>query len=232
MAIFPKWKFFLGHPLVIKFLSPGLGAVSDNPWSYAVSRVIAGAGSIGCFLMSFTLLCEMVGKKSTIKFLPWHVTIFSFLGNIIAVPYALGEASNSIIGKICLAYHTDFCSIFLILKWTRTLTDLKNYCRSLNLRWLEQVSSGCLLSLWCWYHCVFCDTWVSKMVDWDWQEKESGGAADQGWQGQWIRDQHPPGSSHWEIGWVLLWWDERCQECPQLCHWNDRRGCHGVWTSL
>ena len=45
-------------------------------------------------------MVELVGKRSTVKCLPWHVTIFSFLGNIVAVPYALGEASNSLIGKL------------------------------------------------------------------------------------------------------------------------------------
>jgi len=87
----------IGLSIFTAFFGTGLGGVFRVPWFYAITRIIAGAGAIGCFLMSFTLIVEILGKKSTIKFIPWHVTVFTFFGNIIAIPYALGEAANSFI---------------------------------------------------------------------------------------------------------------------------------------
>lgn len=90
----------IGLSVFTAFIGTGLGGVFRVPEFYAVTRIIAGAGGIGCFLMAFTLIVEILGKKSSIKFFPWHVTWFTFFGNIIAVPYALGEAANAFIAHL------------------------------------------------------------------------------------------------------------------------------------
>ena len=40
-----------------------LVVVWDHNWVYAVFRIIPESGSVACYLMAFTLLVELIGKK-------------------------------------------------------------------------------------------------------------------------------------------------------------------------
>ena len=67
-----------------------VGAFLPDCWSYGVSRLVTGAGAVGAYMISFSLTIEILGKKKRLPCAPW-VTYSGFFGNIMAVPYALGE---------------------------------------------------------------------------------------------------------------------------------------------
>jgi len=83
--------------IFFSFVGSGLGPLLSHHWVYAVFRIIPGAGSVACYLMAFTLSVELIGKKEQFYGVPWNMTIFSFVGNIIAIPFAFGEASNGLL---------------------------------------------------------------------------------------------------------------------------------------
>ena len=83
--------------IFFSFIGSGLGPLLSHHWVYAVLRIIPGAGSVACYLMAFTLSVELIGKKEQFYGVPWNMTIFSFVGNIIAIPFAFGEASNGLL---------------------------------------------------------------------------------------------------------------------------------------
>ena len=86
-------------PLVLQ-LQHTMDDPSPLAWLYALLRIIPGAGSIGAYLMAFTLCVELVGKKEQFPGIPWNVTVFSVVGNIIGIPYALGEMTNSLLAYV------------------------------------------------------------------------------------------------------------------------------------
>ena len=62
-------------------------------------RMIVGVGSEGCFIVAFTMSIEIVGVREHVPGLPW-VSFNTFQGNIIAVPFALGEVFVSLIAMV------------------------------------------------------------------------------------------------------------------------------------
>ena len=94
--------------------------------------IVPGAGSIGAYLMAFTLRflsfyisclisseclplsVELVGKSEQFPGIPWNATVFAIVGfvivllrhqrfhlrNMIAMPFALGEATNGLVAYI------------------------------------------------------------------------------------------------------------------------------------
>ena len=91
--------------------------------------IVPGAGTIGAYLMAFTIRSgfplleflqmfpsvELVGKKEQFPGIPWNTTVFSIVGlvivvvlcvhylelrNMIAIPFAVGEATNGLVAYI------------------------------------------------------------------------------------------------------------------------------------
>jgi len=100
--------------IFFSFFGSGLGPILSHHWVYAVFRIIPGAGSVACYLMAFTLSVELIGKKEQFYGVPWNMTIFSFVGNIIAIPFALGEASNGILAFLFPYWDTFQFSVTFI----------------------------------------------------------------------------------------------------------------------
>ena len=100
--------------IFFSFFGSGLGPILSHHWVYAVFRIIPGAGSVACYLMAFTLSVELIGKKEQFYGVPWNMTIFSFVGNIIAIPFALGEASNGILAFLFPNWDTFQWSVTFI----------------------------------------------------------------------------------------------------------------------
>jgi len=98
------------------FIGTGLGPLPylNHHWVYAVLRIIPGAGSVACYLMAFTLSVEIIGKKEQFPGIPWNMTIFSFVGNIIAIPFAFGEATNGLLAFIFESWDTYQFSVTFI----------------------------------------------------------------------------------------------------------------------
>lgn len=61
-------------PLLAQIFPP------PSPWVYAATRILPGAGSIGAYLMAFTLSVELVGSREQFPGIPWNVTVFSIVG--------------------------------------------------------------------------------------------------------------------------------------------------------
>jgi hypothetical protein len=61
-------------------LGPIVHQLTTDPWLYAVTRILPGAGSIGAYLMAFDLSVEIVGKKEQFPGIPWNVTVFAVVG--------------------------------------------------------------------------------------------------------------------------------------------------------
>ena len=90
--------------IFVSFIGTGIGPLVNHHWAYAVFRIFPGAGSIACYLMAFFLAVEVVGREKLYG-VPWSMTIFSFIGNMIAIPFALGEASNGILASFKTVSH-------------------------------------------------------------------------------------------------------------------------------
>ena len=75
------------------------GSFMPNYWSYALLRILVGVGSEGCFIVAFTMSIEIVGVREHVPGLPW-VSFNTFQGNIIAVPFALGEVFVSLMAMV------------------------------------------------------------------------------------------------------------------------------------
>ena len=93
-------KVSVSIAILVSFIGTGIGPLLHNHWLYAVLRIIPGSGSIACYLMAFTLSVEIIGKKEQFFGIPWNMTVFSFVGNMIAIPFALGEAANGLLAYI------------------------------------------------------------------------------------------------------------------------------------
>jgi len=82
-------------------LSPTLALIfGTNDWVHALTMIVPGAGSMGAYLMAFTLSVEIVGKTEQFPGIPWNATVFAIVGNAIAIPFALGEATNGLVAYI------------------------------------------------------------------------------------------------------------------------------------
>jgi len=94
-------KYGRRHMLLVAILCASLGSLGGafmkDYYTYVLFRMIAGAGSEGCFLIPFTLSMEVVGIKERVPFLPW-VTYNTLLANFISIPLAGGEAIISALG--------------------------------------------------------------------------------------------------------------------------------------
>ena len=66
----------------LQLLSKGnlLGCVMPNHWSYAVTRLVASAGSAGGGILALTITMELSGAAETLGWLPW-VTWSTLLAN-------------------------------------------------------------------------------------------------------------------------------------------------------
>jgi len=76
--------------ILTAFVGNLAGVFMPGCWSYGVSRLVTGAGSIGVYITSFSLTIEILGKKKRLPCAPW-VTFSGFFGSLCAVPFALGE---------------------------------------------------------------------------------------------------------------------------------------------
>ena len=81
------------HTLLIAILlcSGGslAGSIVPNYWSYAILRIIVGAGSEGCYIVAFTMVLEIVGVRDRLPCLKW-VSFSTFQGNMVMIPFAMG----------------------------------------------------------------------------------------------------------------------------------------------
>ena len=57
-----------------------IGGFLNEYWSYLVFRTLAGAGEMGCVMVTFTLSIELVGAKQQ-----------AFVGNMNQLVFAIGE---------------------------------------------------------------------------------------------------------------------------------------------
>ena len=104
----------LGSAIFTAMFGTGIGALISNVWGYVFTKIFCGAAVIGCFTEAYILGVEIVGKKNTVPYIPWHVTVFSFFGHIITVPYALGEATNSFLAYNIMEWKGfQFCVSFI-----------------------------------------------------------------------------------------------------------------------
>jgi len=90
------------------------GSFMPDYWSYLALRFITAVGAIGLFNESFTLTVELMGSKEIVRWLPW-VNYKNLNGNVIQVPYALGEALLGVV-----AYFLRNSS-YVTLQWTVSL---------------------------------------------------------------------------------------------------------------
>ena len=91
------------HSLLIATILCSGGSLLEsfmpNYWSYAITRILVGAGSEGCYLVAFTMSVEIVGIREHVPGLKW-VSWTTFQGNIILVPFALGEIMVSLAAMV------------------------------------------------------------------------------------------------------------------------------------
>ena len=87
------------HTLLIAIIlcsvSSIAGSYMPNYWSYAIFRILVGAGSEGCYIVAFTMSMEIVGIRERVPGLKW-VSYSTFQGNMIMIPFALGEVMVSL----------------------------------------------------------------------------------------------------------------------------------------
>ena len=76
--------------IIVCGFASAVGSFMPTYWSYALLRMVVGAGSEGCFLVAFTMLIEIVGVRERIPCIPW-VTYPSMQGNIVAIPLTISE---------------------------------------------------------------------------------------------------------------------------------------------
>jgi len=87
------------------------GSFMPDYWSYLALRFITALGAIGLFNESFTLTVELMGSKEIVRWLPW-VNYKNLNGNVIQVPYAIGEA---LLGLVAYFLRN---SSYVTLQWT------------------------------------------------------------------------------------------------------------------
>ena len=79
---------------------------------HPLTRIIAGAGSINCYLMSWLLIMEILIKDT--KTGCGRVTVFSLVTNMLSIPFALGEASSeSVVTSQLLLSHSLYVGSLL-----------------------------------------------------------------------------------------------------------------------
>jgi len=82
------------------------GSFMFTYWSYAICRMIVGIGAEGCFVIAFTISLEIVGVRESVPCLPW-VSFATLQGNMLTVPFALGEIMVSIGVLVALNHWRD-----------------------------------------------------------------------------------------------------------------------------
>lgn len=108
-----------------------IGGYMPNYWAYALSKILAGAGGEGTFLLAFTMSMEYVGVQEKLPGLPW-VCFNTFLANMISIPFAGGEA-------LTVAYAlgiTDWTMFQLVLSLTSLAAALVWLLLPESPRWL------------------------------------------------------------------------------------------------
>jgi len=76
--------------ILVSSITSLVGAFMPDYYSYTIFRVLTAIGSVGLFNESFTLTVELLGSKEMVSWLPW-ISKKTFYGNIVQIPYAIGE---------------------------------------------------------------------------------------------------------------------------------------------
>jgi len=92
-----------------------VGAFMPDYWTYLVLRFLTAVGGVGLFNEAFTLTVEVMGAKEIVPWLPW-VTYRNLMGNVVQIPYAVGEA---ILGVFAI-----FIRDYVTLQWVMSVVTL------------------------------------------------------------------------------------------------------------
>ena len=96
----------LGIAIITCSAACAAGSFMQTYWSYAIWRMIVAIGAEGCFVVAFTISLEIVGVRETVPCLPW-VSFATLQGNMMTVPFALGEVMVSIGVLVALNHWRD-----------------------------------------------------------------------------------------------------------------------------
>jgi len=108
-------KMALLGSMVVSTSASLVGAFMPGYWSYLALRFLTAVGAVGLFNESFTLTVEVMGAKEIVPWLPW-VTYRNLMGNVVQIPYAVGEA---ILGVFAI-----FIRDYFTLQWVMSVAIL------------------------------------------------------------------------------------------------------------